>query len=101
MLVYNVTVKVDESIETEYLAWLKEIHVPDIISTGCFTHANIYQLLEIDDSEGPTYTIQYFTDSKSMYNQYLENFAEEMRQKSFVRWGNKFIAFRTLMKVVN
>ena len=54
------------SINHAWLQWLKEEHIPDIINTGCFTHATILQLLETDDSEGPTYAVQYFAESKSL-----------------------------------
>ena len=101
MIVYNVTTKVDPSIVSEWVAWIKNEHINDITATGCFTHANIFQLLEVDDSEGPTFTIQYFAESKSLYNLYVDKFAPVMRQKAFDKWGNKFISFRSLMQVVN
>ncbi len=100
MIVYNVTTKVTTAIASDWLQWLNEEHIPEIIYTGCFTHATILQLLETDDSEGPTYTVQYFAESKSNYNMYMEKFAATMRQKAFDKWGDKFIAFRSLMEVV-
>ncbi len=100
MFIYNVTTKVELSIEEDWLSWIKEEHVPDVISTGCFTHAVITRLLEMDDSEGPTFAVQYHTNSKSLYNFYLEKFAPEMRKKAFDKWANKFISFRSLMLVV-
>ena len=100
MFVYNVTIKVDESIKDEWINWLKEEHIPEVIATGCFSAATVLRLLEVDDSEGPTYTIQYYAASKALYNLYIEKFAGIMRQKSFDQWGNKFIAFRSLMQVV-
>ncbi|MEO6718731.1 MAG: DUF4286 family protein [Ferruginibacter sp.] len=101
MIIYNVTIKVDISIQDEWLTWLKEEHVPLVLSTGCFTGATISRLLEVDDVEGPTYTIQYHAESKALYNRFIENYATDMRQKSFDRWGNRFIAFRSVMQVVN
>jgi len=101
MIIYNVTIKLDEAIYPQWLVWLKEEHIPDVIATGCFTRATILQLLETDDSEGPTYAIQYFAESKALYNQYIEKYAPEMRQRSFDKWGNRFIAFRSVMMVVN
>ena len=100
MIIYNVTIKVHDSIKAEWLTWLKEEHIPEVINTGCFTTATILQLLEFDDSEGPTYAIQYRAESKAIYNQYIEKFAGIMRQKSFDKWGDKFIAFRSVMQVV-
>lgn len=101
MFIYNVTTKVDHSIWEAWLQWIKEEHIPDIIATGCFTRATIMQLLETDDSEGPTYAIQYAAESKAFYNRYIEQFAPVMRQKAFDKWGNKFMAFRSVMQVVD
>jgi len=101
MIVYNVTTKITHAIHQDWLQWLKEEHIPDIIQTGCFTHALILRLLEVDDAEGPTYAIQYFAESKGQYNNYIENHAAVMRQKGFDKWGGNFIAFRSVMQVVN
>lgn len=101
MIIYNVTIKLEEAIHPQWLVWLKEEHIPDVIATGCFTRATILQLLETDDSEGPTYAVQYFAESKAFYHLYIEKFAGEMRQRSFDKWGNGFIAFRSVMQVVN
>jgi len=101
MFIYNVTIKVHESIHTVWLQWLKEVHVPEVLATNCFTKATIVRLLEIDDSEGPTYAIQYLAESKASYNLYIEKYAGLLRHKSFEQWGNQFIAFRSLMQVVN
>ncbi|HEY6503195.1 MAG TPA: DUF4286 family protein [Chitinophagaceae bacterium] len=101
MLVYNVTTKVEHSIAEAWLAWLKEEHIPDLVATGCFTNAVILQLTETDDTEGPTYAVQYYTGSKEQYNRYIEQYADVMRKKATDKWGNKFISFRTVMTVVN
>ena len=101
MIIYNVTIKVQDSIKKEWLSWLKEEHIPDVISTGCFTHAVILQLLEVDNSEGPTYAVQYHAESKSLYNNYIEHHAAAMRQKAYDQWGDRFIAFRSVLQVVN
>ena len=100
-IVYNVTIKVNASIANDWLSWLKEEHIPEVIATGCFTKAQIMRLLEIDETEGPTFAIQYFAENRSQYDLYIEKFAGFMRQKSFDKWGDKFIAFRSLMQVVN
>jgi hypothetical protein len=101
MIIYNVTVKVEASIAKEWLQWMQEIHIPEVIATGCFHHYKILQLLEIDESEGPTYAIQYEAKNLDDYNKYISECATGLRQKTFDKWGNNFIAFRTLMQVVH
>lgn len=101
MFIYNVTTQVDHSIQQAWLQWIKEEHIPEIINTGCFTQGTVLHLLEIDDSEGSTYAVQYIAESKALYNRYLDKFAPLMRQKAIDKWGNKFIAFRSLMQVIH
>ncbi|MBK9382815.1 MAG: DUF4286 family protein [Chitinophagaceae bacterium] len=86
---------------TDWLTWLKEEHIPDLIGTGCFSHATILHLIEADDEEGITYAVQYHAECKGLYNRYIEKFADEMRKKGMEKWGNQFIAYRTVMQVVN
>lgn len=100
MIVYNVTIKVTDAIAIEWLEWMQQEHILDVIDTGCFTSAKLLRLLEIDDEEGPTYAAQYFAESKADYNRYIELHSEKMRQKSFDKWGNQFIAFRSVMQTV-
>jgi hypothetical protein len=101
MIIYNVTVKVDLSIAAAWLLWLKDEHIPDVINTGCFTHVTILHLIEADETDGITYAVQYHAESKDDYNRYIKNHADDMRKKGMDKWGNKFIAFRTVMEVVN
>ena len=100
MFIYNVTIKVTNDIAEKWLQWLQHEHIPEIKSTGCFSNARIMKLLEVDDSEGPTYAIQYFAENKELYELYIENFSTEMRRKSFEKWGDQFIAFRSIMEIV-
>jgi len=101
MLIYNVTTKVDWSIAEEWLQWMQEIHIPDVLATGCFTKYQFVRLLEIDEEEGPTYAAQYFLESRLLYDQYLNQFASKLRQQVNDKWGNKYIAFRSLMQLVD
>lgn len=99
MIIYNVTIQVENDIAEEWLRWMKEEHIQDVLQTGLFIDARLCKLLEQDESEAKTYTAQYFCHSLDEYNKYISDFAQEMRQKGFDRFGNRFVAFRTVMEV--
>lgn len=101
MFIYNVTIKVEAAIADEWLQWLKEQHIPEVMATGCFETYKIVRLLEIDDSEGPTYAVQYHALSKALYNRYIMKYADALRQKSYDQWGQRFTAFRSLMQMID
>jgi hypothetical protein len=100
MIIYNVTIKVEQQIADAWLQWLLDEHIPNVLATKCFTDYKVVRLLEVDDSEGPTYAIQYHAESKADYNRYIEQHATAMRKKSFEKWSNQFIAFNSVMQVV-
>ena len=100
MIIYNVTSKVNNSIHERWLQWMKEVHIPEIMATGLFHDYRICRLLDQDDQEGPTFTVQYSTDSLENYHTFLQEHAPLLRQKSYEQFGNQFVAFRTVMQVV-
>lgn len=101
MLIYNVTLKVEWSIHEDWLRWMLEIHIPEVMATGCFVKNTFSRLLDVDDSDGPTYSSQYLADSRENYDRYMEMFASSMRKSVNDHWGERCIAFRTLMQVIN
>ena len=101
MIIYNVTVKVEPSIATAWLQWIKEEHIPEMIATGCFSEGRVMRLLDVDDNEGPTYAVQYVSDNKEVYDRYIREFAEAMRKKGLDKWGHNTVAFRSVMELVN
>src|SRR4051812_43707164 len=63
MIIYNVTVKVAHPIAAEWLRWMKDEHMPDILATGLFIESRLCRLLEQDETDGITYSAQYMCDS--------------------------------------
>ncbi len=100
-IIYNVTVKVEKDIADDWLKWLLQEHAPQIIATRCFKKFTTLRLLEQDDMEGTTYAVQYFADDMQDYKRYLAEYADHFRNEAAKKWGQKFIAFRTLMQVIN
>lgn len=99
MVIYNVTIKIDWSIAEDWLRWMKQTHMPEMMDTGCFSKFQLVRLLQVDEEEGPTYAVQYYANTLTKYDEYLKDHAPALRQKTIDEWGDKFIAFRTLMQL--
>lgn len=100
-VLYNITTKVTPTIAEAWLQWMQEEHIPAILSTRLFSEHRLLRLLDQDDSEGPTYSLQLIADHRNQYDAYLQQFAPELREASFQKWGNQFISFRSLLEFVN
>jgi hypothetical protein len=100
MLIYNITTKIEARVADYWVQWMVTEHIPEVMQTNCFMEYRFARILEQDDSDGPTYTIQYLIESKADYNRYLELYAHALRQKIIEKWQQQVISFHTLMEVV-
>lgn len=100
-IIYNVTTKVAHAVAENWLFWMKTEYIPAMIRTGCFREALILRLIEVDETEGPTYAVQYYADSKEDYNLYIRNHSERMSRMASGRWGTNIISFRSVLEAVN
>ena len=100
MLLYNVTVKVELDIENEWLLWMKQIHIPEVLATGLFVKNQLLRLISQDQEDGQTYAVQYFCESSELLDEYLKNYAPDLQQKTRDLYPNKFVAFRTVLEVL-
>ena len=100
MIIYNVTCNVEQEISVEWLKWIQEIHLPEVMDTGIFISSQINKILSGDDG-GETYAIAYTCESMKDLHKYQVNFATMLQQKHTDRYGTKVVAFRTLLEVVS
>jgi len=100
MIIYNVTVNIEESIEQEWLEWMKEKHIPDVMNTKMFVSAKMTKVLVNEEMGGVTYSVQYSCESMAILNEYQEKFAPELKREYAKKYEGKFVAFRTLLEVV-
>lgn len=100
MIIYNVTVNVEAGIHDEWLHWMKSVHLPEVMATGCFKEHRFLKLLQPAPEEGVTYAIQYMAENMEAYNHYQEQFAPALQAQTKARYGDKAFAFRTLLEEV-
>ncbi len=101
MIIYNVTIKAETGIATQWMQWMQEEHLNDMMNTGLFSDYRLCRLLEQDETEGVSYVVQYHCDSVENYQTYVKEHAPKMRQKGINKFGGRFVAFRTVMEVIN
>lgn len=99
MILYNVTIILDEEIHVNWLKWLKNEHLKEIMSTGFFIS---YRVLKVLDSpnEGVTYCVQYIADSVEKYKEYLQIHPNQLQNNLPAEFLNKFVVFSTLMEFI-
>lgn len=100
-ILYNVTVKIDLDVNDEWLSWMKETHIPDVMMTGKFDAWKLTKILGDDDPHGVTYAVQYTAPDMDTFLEYSQYHAPKLQAEHRDKFAGKFGAFRTLMEVVD
>ena len=85
MIIYNVTVSVEENSKEDWLNWMKIEHIPDVMNCGTFTKAQINRVIVEADSDN-TFAIAYTCSSMKELHQYQIKFVPELQKKHNARF---------------
>lgn len=91
----------DKSLADEWLRWMQEVHIPEVMQTRCFTSFKIMRLLTaVSDDDGANFAIQYTAVSLEMYEKYRDEFGPAMQARTREKYGESITAFRSLLEEI-
>ncbi len=101
MINYNVTINIKKDVELEWVKWMKEEHIPDIMKTEYFTSWKMYKILvPAGMPDEATYVVRYASDSKKKYEEYAKNEAPRLQREHVEKYPGKFTASRAILEDV-
>lgn len=99
MVIYNVTVNIDESVHEEWVDYMRTRHIPDVLQTGCFKEARFTRVM-VNEDQGITYSTQYLCESEEMLGVYANEHAPALQKEFREKYEGKFVVFRTMLEIV-
>lgn len=99
MILYNVTVSIDKSVHEEWLTWMRSIHIPDVMETGCFVESRISRV-HGEEEGGMTFAISYVAPSQESFDGYQNKYAAKLQDEHTAKFAGKFAAFRTMLTIL-
>jgi len=99
-VLYNVTVSVDQSVHEEWLVWMREVHIPDVMRSGFFLENRICRVLAFEEG-GVTYAVQYLCHNMNDYEDYQRLAAPNLQADHNARFGSRVAAFRTVLEIIH
>lgn len=100
MFIYNVTINISDDVHHSWLKWMKEVHMPDVMRSGCFVDNQILKVLYVED-EGHTYSVQYRFLEMSDMERYQKEHAPRLQAETAKLFKDKYAAFRTILQQVD
>lgn len=99
MIIYNVTINVEDSIHYDWLFWIKP-HIKEVLATGKFTSAKMTKVLVEEEMDGTNYSIQYAAKSREDLDAYYKEYAPKLREAAIAKFGTSMLAFRTELLLI-
>ena len=98
MIIYNVTVNIDDSVHDEWLHWMRSVHIPDVLAWTVFRKPDV----ACDESGGKlavlTYSIQYSARAWRTSSGMNASSRRSCGADALRRYPNKFVAFGRFSK---
>lgn len=101
MLIYNVTVTLDTDVADEWVKWMTETHISDVMASGMFLSYRFNRLLNHEHGDAEIFTVQYLTADMDHLQRYLEEFAPARQLEHKARFDGKYATFRTVMEMLD
>lgn len=99
-IIYSVTVRVDTVIAQEWLAWMRTVHIPEVLATGCFRGCTVGRVLEPAAGEREAFVVEYAAASGERLREYRERYAEALQRAHTDRYAGRFEASRSVREVL-
>lgn len=99
MFIYSVTISLDPAIEQEWLKWMREKHIQDVLNTNCFLECKLSRVHGEEDN-GVTYSMMYLALSEEEYKKYQHNYALKLQTEHNAKFSGRFAGFRTTLTVL-
>ncbi len=100
MLLYNITIILEESAAAEWLTWMQNVQLPALMHTGKFASNRLLKVVD-SPNEGVTYCLQFVLESQADYESYKLEFAPAMQEELNTKFKNRHVSFQTLMEYVD
>lgn len=98
MIVYSVSVVVDQAVVAEWQAWMLKVHIPDVMATGHFTGHQFARVIEPTSDVGRiAFRIDYSCESMQNYEQYRDHNAAALQREHTEKYDGRFTASRQIL----
>ena len=103
MILYNITLNVEEGLGDDFLVWIKAVHIPEFLKTGLFLEHKMFKLISNHgDSPGTlTFALQFYLKDVKTFLEYSDNHAGRLSEELKAKFGNGVLAFRTLLENID
>ena len=100
MLIFNTTFLVADRVHGAWLKWVREEHIPFMLSSEMFSKPQIAKVFSAEEQDGTSYSVQFhIADMPTLENWHIE-YAKEFEQNFSKKFGTEVIFFATVLELI-
>lgn len=99
-MLYTVYIAIDRDRADEWLDWMRQVHVADVIDTGCFVDATLARDPDRDTDQRTAFRVVYRALSEEAFETYQSEHAPPLQQEHTLRYDGAFDASRDVLEIV-
>lgn len=101
MIIYNTTYHVDDKIHAEYLSFVREVFIPQIVGTGILKEARLSRIVDDRNEPGASYSLQFRVENVETLTNWLNEHGEKLNDELFSQFGHGLAGFVTLLEEID
>jgi hypothetical protein len=100
MIIFNITFLVSEQQISKWLKWIKEEHIPYMLSDNSLISPQIAKVISQEEQDGVSYSVQYKTESIANLNEWYAKYGYGMEESCVKTFGESVLFFSTILEVI-
>jgi len=100
MILYNITFNIEHEVADQFKDYLNRYHFPVLENSPSVLEHKMFRLLNVDESEAITLTLQYFLQDMGTYNHHIAVIDVQLKRELFRLFGEKVLYFCSILEKV-
>ena len=100
-LLFNMTINIDHAVHDQWMVWMTQIHIPEIMNTNCFESWKMSRVLGADDSKGINYAIQFVSPGIKAFEEFRDGHMKKLQDIHNQKFKDQYVLFMTLLEILD
>ena len=100
MILFSLTVNIDNEIKDEWLEWMKQTFIPNLWLTGFFVEKRFLKLLNEEEGNGSTFSLQLTLENLEALQEFEHHHLNDYRKMLYGKYTGRLVDFYTVLEKV-
>jgi hypothetical protein len=100
MYIYSITTHIDKSVETEWIKYMQQKHIDELLETGYFTGCSMQKSIPEKSSVYSIYNLQFTVEDEDDFIAFQYDFEPDFQAEIKKRFGGKFTSKKYFYEVI-